>query len=148
MRSLWDADARAEIAARVERLSPTSARLWGHMTIGEMLSHVGRVQRVPLGDLAPGRVPGICRFRPLAYALIHWIPWPKGRIQSPPGAVAAPSASFEEDRTAVLELIRRFAEKDPRGGWPPHPLFGPLTGRDWGVFSYRHLDHHLRQFGV
>ena len=28
--------------------------------------------------------------------------------------------------------------------WPEHPIFGRLTTKDWGVFSYKHLDHHLR----
>jgi hypothetical protein len=28
------------------------------------------------------------------------------------------------------------------------PLFGPLTGREWGALAYKHADHHLRQFGV
>lgn len=32
--------------------------------------------------------------------------------------------------------------------WPPHPLFGPLSWREWGVVTHRHVDHHLKQFGV
>jgi hypothetical protein len=31
---------------------------------------------------------------------------------------------------------------------PVHPLFGPLTWREWGVATYKHADHHLRQFGA
>ena len=32
--------------------------------------------------------------------------------------------------------------------WQEHPAFGRLARRAWGVLAYRHLDHHLRQFGV
>ena len=29
-----------------------------------------------------------------------------------------------------------------------HGFFGPLTGDEWGICQYKHVDHHLRQFGV
>jgi len=29
-----------------------------------------------------------------------------------------------------------------------HAFFGSLTGAEWGVSTYKHLDHHLRQFGA
>ncbi|MBL0146112.1 MAG: DUF1569 domain-containing protein [Chitinophagaceae bacterium] len=29
-----------------------------------------------------------------------------------------------------------------------HPFFGKFTGDQWGKFMYKHLDHHLQQFGV
>jgi hypothetical protein len=29
-----------------------------------------------------------------------------------------------------------------------HPFFGPMTAEEWGIISYKHLDHHLKQFGV
>lgn len=30
----------------------------------------------------------------------------------------------------------------------PHPFFGKLTSEQWGKGIYKHLDHHLKQFGV
>jgi hypothetical protein len=27
-------------------------------------------------------------------------------------------------------------------------VFGRISGRSWGALQYKHLDHHLRQFGV
>ena len=32
--------------------------------------------------------------------------------------------------------------------WNPHPIFGAFTHQQWGQLQYKHLDHHLRQFGV
>lgn len=57
-------------------------------------------------------------------------------------------AGWEEDRAALHDLIERFAAEDRAGRWPPHPAFGTLSGRGWGSLAYKHLDHHLRQFGV
>jgi hypothetical protein len=30
----------------------------------------------------------------------------------------------------------------------PHPFFGPLKAEQWAILMYKHVDHHLRQFGV
>jgi len=51
------------------------------------------------------------------------------------------------DVDELRRLIQRFggAEAQLSGD---HPLFGALTATEWGKFSYRHADHHLRQFGV
>ncbi|MEP6513238.1 MAG: DUF1569 domain-containing protein [Parafilimonas sp.] len=28
----------------------------------------------------------------------------------------------------------------------PHPFFGKLKAEEWRTLTYKHLDHHLRQF--
>jgi hypothetical protein len=58
------------------------------------------------------------------------------------------AASIEEERAAVLELLERIAAGPREGAGPAHPLFGSLTWREWGVATYKHADHHLRQFGA
>ena len=52
------------------------------------------------------------------------------------------------DREVVAELIERFAATPPMQLADAHPSFGHMRPRDWDVLQYRHLDHHLRQFGV
>lgn len=56
--------------------------------------------------------------------------------------------AWDRDSAALHALIDRFAEKTPSEDWAAHPAFGPLSGREWDVLSWKHLDHHLRQFGV
>src|SRR5690349_14639038 len=60
-------------------------------------------------------------------------------------------ASVGEWSTSIAELhatLDRFASREGETKWPEHPVFGALTGRAWGALGWRHLDHHLRQFGV
>jgi hypothetical protein len=42
--------------------------------------------------------------------------------------------------------VQRMA--DHQGDWPPHPILGRLSRGQWMRWGYRHMDHHLRQFGV
>jgi hypothetical protein len=62
--------------------------------------------------------------------------------------LATPPSDFERDRRTCAELVRRFSSVPARGAGPSHPLFGILAWPEWGVLQWRHLDHHLRQFGV
>ena len=49
----------------------------------------------------------------------------------------------------LVALLSRFAEGGPQAaGKATHPSFGNLKGDEWGILVYRHLDHHLQQFGA
>jgi Protein of unknown function (DUF1569) len=56
---------------------------------------------------------------------------------------------LETERTRLVGLIDRFAAAGPAGCTAhPHAFFGQLTPDEWAILMYKHLDHHLRQFGV
>ena len=65
-------------------------------------------------------------------------------------ALIVPDArDLESERERLCGLIDRFAAAGP-GGCTSHPhlFFGRLTPEEWAILMYKHLDHHLRQFGV
>jgi len=66
-----------------------------------------------------------------------------------PELLARPPATWQADvaelQALVDRLVARGREATP---WPEHPAFGKLSRRAWGVLTYRHIDHHLRQFGA
>jgi hypothetical protein len=147
MKTLFQEETRAEVLRRIGGLTPGSARLWGRMNVGQMVAHCGDQLRLGLGDLGSSPPAGPMRFPPLRRLIIHWLPWPKGKAQAPPELFTTPPATLDGDREALRALIERFAHADSERPWPTHPKFGALSGKDWGVLGYRHLDHHLRQFG-
>lgn len=48
----------------------------------------------------------------------------------------------------ILNESDRIGAGPREGAGPAHPLFGPMTWREWGVATYKHADHHLKQFGA
>lgn len=54
---------------------------------------------------------------------------------------------FESEQSELLELVKRFGETGAITR-DPHPFFGPMTAEEWDRLLWKHLDHHLRQFGV
>jgi hypothetical protein len=74
--------------------------------------------------------------------------WPHGvrtRADVDQEQRGTPPAEFATDMAALVSACERFANGDGARG--PHFLFGPLTEMEWGCWGYRHMDHHLRQFG-
>lgn len=148
MRTLFDPARRAAIVRRIEALRPDSQRRWGRMSAPQMVAHLTDQMHHTLGDYPCDPVPSLLRMAPLRYLAIYWMPWPRGRVQGPPGAFLRQPTVWEADRAGLVELVERFGAREPRGDWPEHALFGRMSGRDWGVFCHKHFHHHLTQFGV
>ena len=70
-------------------------------------------------------------------------------VPTDPTFVVSDRRDFEEERTRLATLIDRFVQHGPESaGRYPHAFFGRLSGDEWGRLMYKHIDHHLRQFGV
>ncbi len=147
-RTIFDTAARAEMHARIQKLTPQSTARWGKMRVDQAVPHMGDQIRMALGDIPVERARGPLRFALTRYLLIHVLPWPKGRAEAPREGFTTSPQAFEADVRALRELVDRIGESAGQRAWPLNPVFGALNGKDWGVLTYRHLDHHLQQFGA
>ena len=148
MRSILNEGDRAEITTRMRSLSVSSTGRWGSLDLTGMLQHLRLSALMTLGELSvPSANKRVFQVFPLKHLILYVLPFPKGAPTAPelkPGVAAA----FEEERTALLQLLERIGTGPREGAGPAHPLFGPMTWREWGVVTYKHADHHLRQFGA
>jgi hypothetical protein len=56
---------------------------------------------------------------------------------------------FISERSRLISAIEGFASEGPMSCTRyPHPFFGRLHPQQWAILMYKHVDHHLRQFGV
>jgi hypothetical protein len=144
---LNDAD-RAEICQRVATVTSASAPRWGRMDAKAMVTHLRLSALMALGEL-----PVACKSKrafqvfPIKHLILHVVPFPKG-APTAPELLAADGASFDATRSALVSLVERIGTGPREGAGPVHPLFGRLSLREWGVATYKHADHHLRQFGA
>ena len=147
-RSIFDDTCRRAMLARLRTLEPDAPARWGRMNAPQMVAHLTDQMHHALGDSHAQARPGRLRWRPVRYAAIYLLPWPKGRIKGPPEAFVTQPVSWSADVNALADLLERFAVRISERDWPDHALFGHMNGRDWGVFIHKHFDHHLRQFGA
>ena len=148
MGSILNDTDRAAIHNRVRSLTESSTRRWGSMDVVGMLHHLRLSASMALGEL-PVVVKNKRAFQvfPLKHLILYVFPFPKG-APTAPELKPEVAGSLEEERAALLELLERIGKGPQEGAGPAHPLFGPLTRREWGVATYKHTDHHLKQFGA
>lgn len=149
MKTIFDPAARASLARRMERVAPDGRPRWGRMSAPQMLCHVSDALRMAVGDL-PVKSKGKMM---LANPVVRWLaiyvlPWPKGKTRTAPEMLTAQPTEWAADLATFRALLERAGAKPADGPWPVHPLFGDINGKTWGALSYRHLDHHLTQFGA
>ena len=145
--TIFESAARDTLVQRLGVLTPQSPGRWGKMNAPQMLSHLIEACRMAFGELPVRPRPSFLSVPIVARLVVRWLPWPKG-APTAPELVARSPEDWEADIHTLVTLIRRFAQRSPGDAWPPHPAFGALSGEDWGVLVYRHIDHHLQQFGI
>ena len=148
MASIFDSKDRAALLGRIERLGPHAKRQWGQMSPAQMQVHIGDGLRIALGTKHCQPKRGPMSLAPVRWLVIHSpIPWPKG-APTAPELKNPPTADWDADRAQLLADIKLVAARGESFDFTPHPAFGKLSGHSWGVLMWRHIDHHLRQFGV
>lgn len=118
------------------------------MNPAQMLCHCSRALETGTGD------------RPMKQKLLGKILMPFFRASilgekpfsrnSPtdPTFVVSDEREFAAERARLTGLIDRFvANGAAQAGTRTHAFFGKMTGDEWGELMYKHIDHHLRQFG-
>jgi hypothetical protein len=147
MKTLFDDRRRSEIQERLGRLTPVTAPQWGKFDASRMVAHLGDSLKMALGTLPvkSKRLP--IRHPPLKQLIIYWAPWPKG-TPTAPELIARSPGDWSAEVSELSDLVDRVAAAESEMKWPEHPAFGRMTPRAWGVLTYRHVDHHFRQFGI
>ncbi len=149
MSTLADPNVRAACRERIQRLDPNAGAKWGRMTAPQMVCHLNDSFRVGLGEKYASPATSL-----LQRTFIKWVAlrtpvrWPPGvptRPEIEQGRGGTPPGDWSDDCAELLRLIEDFAASQTFG---VHPAFGKMSSRDWLTWGYRHVDHHLRQFGV
>ena len=150
MKNLFEATTAKEVKERIGRLGPNSQRLWGKMTAAQAMAHCAKTMEWAVGDsyeprMFIGRIVG-----PLIRSQVLRDEKPMGRnAPTARSLVVTDERDLRRECTRLSALVDRFFEGGPRGCTKhPHTFFGKLTPEEWARLMYKHLDHHLRQFGA
>jgi hypothetical protein len=149
MKNLFEPAATTEIMDRMSHLRADSERNWGKMNVAQMLAHCSAWMEMALGFTSPrrsfiGRIFGaVAKSTILKEAPI------RRNMPTDKSLIVSNERDFETERERLLEWTRRFASGGPETCTNhPHCFFGRMTPKEWGTLAYKHMDHHLKQFGV
>ena len=153
MDNLLDSTLVEQTKRRISQLNANSQRQWGSMTVAQTLAHCISAMEMALGLLKPKRSPfpaGV--IGPLVTPLFLHLNRPfLPNSNTAPELLPPPATEceLERERMRLIASIDIFASQgDEKRSRPEHPFFGSLNLRQWAILMHKHLDHHLRQFGV
>jgi hypothetical protein len=149
MGNLFKSSAVTGILDRLSKLTPDSKPKWGKMNVSQMLAHCQVPLQAALGEKQLKRTLIGVLFGGIAKKQMMKEGPFKQNLPTDPSFVVKDDRQFEKKRQQLQTLIQRFASSDAPGiAAKRHPFFGKMTSEEWGILSWKHLDHHLRQFGV
>lgn len=151
MKNMFDVSVADQVKARLGKLEPKTERRWGKMTAAQMLAHCSVSMQWAVGETVPekGSLPVRLMGR-LVKPMVFRNEDPL-RKNSPTAKslIVEDERDLSTERARLTALINRFAAGGAAGCTKnPHSFFGSLTPNEWAILMYKHLDHHLRQFGV
>ena len=150
MKNIFTKEITAEVVARIENLTSETQPIWGKMSVAQMLAHCCVTYEMVFTNKHP-RPNAFTRF--MMKALIKNIvtsekPYVKnGRTAKQ--FVMTESKNFETEKKRLIDFVtktQQLGTQEFEG--KESPSFGKLTAKEWNNMFYKHVDHHLRQFGV
>ena len=139
-----------EIINRIDELHPNSKPMWGKMSVAQMLAHCIVPVKIALGETSSkqnffGKLfgkPAKKKMMREDYAFPRNLPTDKS-------FVIKHEPDFYENQQQLKKLLQQFFAVDKTVlVSKAHPFFGKMNAEEWGILSYKHLDHHLKQFDV
>lgn len=150
MKNLYEPATGKEIRERIARLGPNNQRQWGKMNAAQAMAHCAAGMEWAVGDKVEPRMFLGRIFGSMAKAAVLKDEKPMGKnAPTAKSLVIKGDCDLGKECARLSALVERFASAGPQGCTKnPHAFFGQLTAEEWAQLMYKHVDHHLRQFGA
>jgi len=150
MKNIFQLSESEEIIQRINQLKVHTAPLWGKMSVSQMLAHCNVTYEMVFETKHPKPSPVVRFFLKLFVknSVVNAVSYPKNS-RTAPQFIISEQKVFEEEKTRLIIHIQKTQQlgTDHFEGKESNS-FGKLNSNEWNNMFYKHLDHHLGQFGV
>jgi hypothetical protein len=148
MKSLFNTAERNEIIERIASINDNSEKQWGKMSAAQMLSHCQQPIRIGIGDLKLSTNLLFMILGPfIKKKLMKEEPFDKHLPTHKDFIIKEEPSSLTDERQKLIDLVNALNDKKDNLA-VKHPIFGKMSPQQWDSLNWKHLDHHLRQFGA
>ncbi len=140
-----------EIIDRINKLTPDSNRQWGKMDVSQMLAHCCVTYEMvyePDKHPKPNFLMGMILKLFVKKVVTGEKPFKKNNPTAPQFIMKS-DKDFETEKARLIGYLKKTQKLgDTEFDGKESASFGILNKTEWNNMFYKHLDHHLRQFGV
>ncbi len=150
MNNVFNAADTAIVINRISKLTPESKPLWGKMAVGQMLAHCNVTYELVYENIHP-KPNAFMKFILKTFVkklVVNDVPY-KHNGQTAPYFIIKDDKDFNKEKNRLIYYINKTQQLGAQNfeGKESHS-FGKLTQVEWNNMFYKHLNHHLSQFGV
>ena len=150
MKNIFSQEVTQEVIDRINQLTPQSQRKWGKMTVDQMLAHCSVTYEMIFDNIHP-KPKGFKKFILKVFVknlVVSEKPY-KANNPTAPAFLIKDDRNFHKEQQRLIEYISKtqqlgaehFDQKESNS-------FGKLSSTEWNNMFYKHLNHHLTQFGA
>lgn len=138
------------IIQRIEELTPETKAQWGVMSVDQMLAHCNVTYEMAYENIHP-EPNFILKLILKAFVkkrVVGEDPYPKNNPTAPAFIIKS-RKDFNQEKNRLIAYINKtqiLGEQHFEG--KKSLSFGVLNKTEWNNMFYKHLNHHLTQFGV
>lgn len=150
MKNIFDKNVTEGLISRINQLTPETQNQWGKMSVDQMLAHVNVAYDMTFTDKYP-KPKGFKKLIIKLFAknqVVGEKPYTKNG-RTAPEFIITDERNFAQEKSKLVDYLNKVQSLGEAhfDGRESH-AFGKLTKKEWSNLFYKHLDHHLRQFGV
>lgn len=151
IKNIFEEKVVLEVIERINTLSPETKQLWGKMTVDQMLAHLNVTYEM-LFEPSKFKKPNTFKKFILKALVKNIVVGEKAYKKSSPTApdfIITNPKNFEFEKERLIGFLKEVQLLSPTHFEGLESMsFGPLTTKEWNNLFYKHLDHHLNQFGA
>lgn len=150
MKDIFDKEVASEVIDRINKLTPETQPVWGKMDVAQMLAHCNVTYEMVFTDKhkAPNAIMKLMLKAFLKGIVVGPKPYKKNS-QTAPAFLITDKRVFDAEKQRLIDHINKVQTMGKSQFEGKESLsFGKLTAAEWNGMFYKHLDHHLGQFGV
>jgi hypothetical protein len=151
VKNIFSQEVTEEIINRINSLQPNTIPLWGTMSADQMLAHCNVTYDFVFATEKFKKPNALTRFILRIFVkniVVNEKPYAKNS-RTAPEFVMVGQKNFEQERIKLIDNIKKSQQLgyeyfDGKENFS----FGIMSGQEWNNLFYKHLDHHLSQFGL
>ena len=150
MKNIFTTETTNEIIARINSLTNETQALWGKMHVAQMLAHCSASYETIYTNKHP-KPNAFVKFilkKLVKKYVVNEKPYKKSS-KTAPYFIIADERDFEAEKKKLIDYILKTQELGENAFEGKESVsFGSMTKNEWNNMLYKHLDHHLSQFGA
>ncbi|MEO9887137.1 MAG: DUF1569 domain-containing protein [Balneola sp.] len=150
MKDIFSPEVNQEIIDRINKLTPSTEPDWGKMNVSQMLAHSNVTYEMlyETKHKKPGLVKKLLLKALVKSVVVSEKPYKKNNPTAPEFKIVG-GRDFEKEKKRLIDYLNRTQKlgRDHFDNKESHS-FGKLSADEWNNMFYKHIDHHLTQFGV